>query len=450
VAVDASEQQTIAAMLREDTPPKDEPDYSDRLLQALLRQAALTGRYAASGVGGMGAAFANPLAYGANKGLEAVGSDYRFPEQHGALMGALTDMGVPEPQGTMEKAVGFASEIGVPDPTDSAKLVSSLSHMIDPNLAATAFHGSPHKFTKFDMEKIGTGEGAQAYGHGLYFAESPGVAKSYKNNLSMQDVMVDGKPAYQLEGLEDNTPPEQAIRTVLSEGGIDEAISKLKHLESIDKETPKYWADAYKWLSENRKRISLEGGSLYEVDIPDTAINKMLDWDKPLSEQPESVRLALQDFLDDIINREPDYHRASEFARRFSIEKMGDKTGEDLYRTLSSLTGGDEGVSTSLNMSGIPGIKYFDGSSRATSGGKLLGLFEDSGKWKAKVKVSNRGGVGFQSPTDTVTTSKAFDTKEEAEAWANSKINSGTRNFVVFNEKYVKPLKRDGKPIKEK
>jgi hypothetical protein len=133
VAVDASEQQTIAALLREDTPPKDEPDYSDRLLQALLRQAALTGRYAASGVGGMGAAFANPLAYGANKGLEAVGSDYRFPEQHGALMGALTDMGVPKPQGTMEKAVGFASEIGVPDPTDSAKLVSSLSHMIDPN-----------------------------------------------------------------------------------------------------------------------------------------------------------------------------------------------------------------------------------------------------------------------------------------------------------------------------
>src|SRR5215471_5241978 len=30
-----------------------------------------------------------------------------------------------------------------------------------------AFHGSPHDFDKFSMAKIGTGEGAQAYGHGL-------------------------------------------------------------------------------------------------------------------------------------------------------------------------------------------------------------------------------------------------------------------------------------------
>ena len=44
---------------------------------------------------------------------------------------------------------------------------------------AIVYHGSPHKFDKFDSSKIGTGEGAQAYGHGLYLAESPGVAESY-------------------------------------------------------------------------------------------------------------------------------------------------------------------------------------------------------------------------------------------------------------------------------
>lgn len=42
------------------------------------------------------------------------------------------------------------------------------------------YHGSPHEFDAFSMEKIGTGEGAQSYGHGLYFAENPGVADSYK------------------------------------------------------------------------------------------------------------------------------------------------------------------------------------------------------------------------------------------------------------------------------
>jgi hypothetical protein len=44
----------------------------------------------------------------------------------------------------------------------------------------TAYHGSPHDFDAFDISKIGTGEGAQAYGHGLYFAENEGTAEQYK------------------------------------------------------------------------------------------------------------------------------------------------------------------------------------------------------------------------------------------------------------------------------
>ena len=58
--------------------------------------------------------------------------------------------------------------------------------------AMTAFHGSPHKFDKFSMENIGTGEGAQAYGHGLYFAEDPSVAGSYQRNLSQDGAIFNG------------------------------------------------------------------------------------------------------------------------------------------------------------------------------------------------------------------------------------------------------------------
>lgn len=47
-----------------------------------------------------------------------------------------------------------------------------------------AWHGSPHDFEKFDASKIGTGEGAQIYGHGLYFAENPSVAKFYRESLA--------------------------------------------------------------------------------------------------------------------------------------------------------------------------------------------------------------------------------------------------------------------------
>jgi hypothetical protein len=47
-----------------------------------------------------------------------------------------------------------------------------------------AFHGSPHTFDQFDLSKIGTGEGAQAYGHGLYFAQNENIARSYRDDLS--------------------------------------------------------------------------------------------------------------------------------------------------------------------------------------------------------------------------------------------------------------------------
>ena len=48
------------------------------------------------------------------------------------------------------------------------------------SMFAAAWHGTPHKFDRFSTEHIGTGEGAQAYGYGLYFAGNKEVAEHYK------------------------------------------------------------------------------------------------------------------------------------------------------------------------------------------------------------------------------------------------------------------------------
>jgi hypothetical protein len=56
-----------------------------------------------------------------------------------------------------------------------------------------AWHGSPYQFDKFTTEKIGTGEGAQAFGWGLYFTDLKGIAESYANVLS-QNVKKDITP----------------------------------------------------------------------------------------------------------------------------------------------------------------------------------------------------------------------------------------------------------------
>jgi hypothetical protein len=150
----------------------------------------------------------------------------------------------------------------------------------------TAYHGSPHRFEKFSTSKIGTGEGAQAYGHGLYFAENPSVARGYRDKLS------------------DDT----------------------------------------------------KSGHLYKVDIKDDEISKMLDWDKPLSQQPENIRQALQPIIDST-------------AKSFPGIRSGDPTGQALYQLYVAHRGGNQqAASEVLKSAGIPGIRYLDQGSR--TGGK--------------------------------------------------------------------------------
>lgn len=144
----------------------------------------------------------------------------------------------------------------------------------------TAYHGTPHRFPaeegaplgRFRAEKIGSGEGAQAFGYGLYFAESPGVAKSYRASVVPTDGQQFGLPDGPLKGIatliaargdEGEKLARQAYRTDVPD--IDSAVAQAK-------------------------RAIQESSSLYTVDIPDRLTNKMLDWDKPLKEQSKAIQ----------------------------------------------------------------------------------------------------------------------------------------------------------------
>ena len=75
-----------------------------------------------------------------------------------------------------------------------------------------AFHGSPHSFEKFSLDAIGTGEGKQAFGHGLYFAENEAVARGYRDKLSMLRAKPNGQhdPGHMYE-VEIKAPPERLL-----------------------------------------------------------------------------------------------------------------------------------------------------------------------------------------------------------------------------------------------
>lgn len=219
-----------------------------------------------------------------------------------------------------------------------------------------AFHGSPYDFDKFSLSKIGTGEGAQAYGHGLYFAGAEDVAKGYRDNLSRRNIAVtlDGKPV------------ESWPTTIDSLQAQDWRLAKLlDQYGRIGGDPREFVQQQRDWVRGDapmeaalgrfvdRVKADHTPGRMYEVNIAATP-EQLLDWDKPLSAQPEGVRAAL-----------------------------GKIPWADAYVN-SSLPGGQvaprtmEGVEA-LRAAGIPGIQYLDAGSRgAGEGSRNYVIFDDT------------------------------------------------------------------------
>lgn len=228
-----------------------------------------------------------------------------------------------------------------------------------------AYHGSPHDFDRFSMDKIGTGEGAQAYGHGLYFAESEGVARSYRDQLS--PAMIDGrevdygagsdlaaswftafndrvKAADYLQRQIDNPPKSiPNLRPLEEIAAMRDAISLLRSDAPIGKTAP--------------------AGKMYEVEV-NANPEDFLDWDAPLSAQPQGVREVMGPRVDAL--------------RAVGAGLPEDPIGEALWRAAHPQGGFDktdfsrsvpEQATERLREAGIPGIRYLDAGSRGAGAG---------------------------------------------------------------------------------
>ena len=62
----------------------------------------------------------------------------------------------------------------------------------------SAWHGTPHDFDGFDLGAIGTGEGTQAHGWGLYFAQNREASQGYRERLKKPGLFYDGKEKKEL------------------------------------------------------------------------------------------------------------------------------------------------------------------------------------------------------------------------------------------------------------
>jgi hypothetical protein len=156
-------------------------------------------------------------------------------------------------------------------------------------LSIRGFHGSPHDFDRFSMDRIGTGEGAQAFGHGLYFAENEMVAGTYRDNLSAQTMTINGYPFQ---------PRNHAITQIVGRNLSDLKAARQGLAQYAEQGADNPYSDindAYRIIDAIDDGIFDVGtqGALYEVEI-DVEPEQLLDWDLPLSKQSEKVKAALQ------------------------------------------------------------------------------------------------------------------------------------------------------------
>jgi len=228
-----------------------------------------------------------------------------------------------------------------------------------PNLMGlTAYHGTPHTIKgKFDISKVGTGEGAQAYGHGMYFAENPQVAEGYKQALSTYKTTIDGMP------LTPDNPKFSAAMSIGSQG-YDKALKTIQDAKKAGFIKPEVAdKDIADIMSlKNAKIKSVQEGNLYKVDIPDEYIPNMLDWDKPINQQSDAIKKALGLTEDKFAN-----FRIPATGTNYAFSP--NMTGSELYQELTSLAKTQAEASKLMNKLGIKGIRYLDEGSRSSSKG---------------------------------------------------------------------------------
>jgi hypothetical protein len=315
--------------------------------------------------------------------------------------------------------------------------------LADTRGAIRAFHGSPYDFERFDMSKIGTGEGAQAYGHGLYLAESEDVARVYRDQV--KDMAAIAAANARMSELARQMDPLRKPGTLR---------------EFTDPRGNELVAEYDRLMAEKMKP-----GRMYEARI-NAEPEQFLDWDKPLVQQSEAVRSALEN-----AGGAASYIGNSGMPLGHFIRQAGRNryTASDLFnRGGEPLTMTDADVSARLWEAGIPGSRYLDQSSR-TPMGPATYTGELTAQQRAGLDALNASGQSRRWEVDAYTLLKQlienYQQSADALARGNKAVlpNVGeklagmraldpeklvgptqTSNYVVFDDKLIDIIRKYG------
>ena len=267
----------------------------------------------------------------------------------------------------------------------------------------SAWHGTPHDFDAFDLGAIGTGEGAQVHGWGLYFAKVRSTSDGYREGLTEKSKVYSNEQVYTFEKngsiktndgeiLRPNNPLETAVHSFQShDGDIKAAIAFQQSILARERDYLEKHKDFFAFLGDNVNnedtpaarevrilqetirileneaktwRLEKHKGATFEVEIPDNDV--LLDEDKPFEYQPPFVQEKLLELFQNLLEqRTPqflmDTHEFGDSVRDGSMakERVSNATGKEIYDDLIDIFDKTpKEASLALNNVGIKGITY--------------------------------------------------------------------------------------------
>ena len=312
--------------------------------------------------------------------------------------------------------------VSIPNEKDLDKLRKQYNYQY----YQAAWHGSPYDFDKFDLGAIGTGEGAQAHGWGLYFAKKKTVSKNYQKVLSKrlgttspklfkveipdEKTMLDEDKYFK----EQNKDVVNKIVSAVNDLDIDKRKALLEHYKThpsypVNKEYEKilgkiqeikhekeYITDALlNNVNKIKEKIARETAAEYGYNFDELKADSTFEMSKKLLGEMDEKLSTLK--------KEKEVEGAKEKIKEDKIlESIGDTftktpyTGRDVYVALSKAFDGDKGASEFLNSTGVKGITY-DGY----TDGRCYVVFDDKAiKVIEKYNQSINGMTTIKSPTD--------------------------------------------------
>lgn len=217
-------------------------------------------------------------------------------------------------------------------------IIAALDENVNNPLYQTAFAGSRVDYDRPSLEAIGSGEGAQAHGWGLYYALNKNVAESYRKTFIGESMDTNlGLANYYLR--------KNEFDVDLAIDALQEDVYNGNVSEDTAKEIFEYWENTpQSELEQNARRK----GQVHEVDLPENPY--LLDEQKSYDEQ--------SDFVKSVLDRISETYGIKVKGQVQAGVHFHDITGKFVYNKLAGKLGSSKAASEKLREYGIKGITY--------------------------------------------------------------------------------------------